>query len=121
MNKTKVLLAGCSNPIVATDIQAKLETLECKVNVIGNLDNLMVSVALDKPSVVCIHFHEFTHNALEISKELFDRFGIFSIVLVSSEAFKEAVSISNSKNIVDTLLIPFSSSELKRVLDKVKG
>lgn len=121
MYKTKVLLASCSNPILATDIQSKLESLECKVNVIGELSNLVVSVMLDKPSVVCIHFHEFTHNALEVSKELFDRFGISTIFLVSNKAFKEAIDISNSDNVVDTLLIPFSSSKMKKALDMIEG
>lgn len=117
MLKTKVLLAGCSNPVIATDVQTKLQNLAYKINVIGELNNLFISVALDKPSVVLIHFHEFTHNAIQIAKELYEKHGVESILLVSSNSFKEAVDIAKNDNLKGCLKIPFSKEELKAVLE----
>lgn len=111
MKELKVLIAGCSNPTISSEIQKHLENINCKVNTIGDLNNIMVSVALDRPDIICIHFHTFTHNALDISKELNDKYSIPSVFLVDSDSFKEAIEISDL-NIIGCLNIPVSQTEL---------
>lgn len=119
MKKLKILIAGCNNHILASNIQKQLEDIDCKVNIIGELNNIMVSVALDKPDIVSIHFHEFTHNALEISKQLNDTYNIPTIFLVNSDSFKEAVDLSEL-NVIACLTVPVDEEELTEIVEQYK-
>lgn len=120
MKDLKILIAGCTNPIISNDIKKQLQSIDCRVNIIGDLDNIMVSVALDKPDIICIHFHAFTHNALDISKELNDRYGLATIFLVDNDSFREAVEICDF-NIIGCLNIPFAQQELIDIVNFYKN
>jgi DNA-binding NtrC family response regulator len=120
LKDVKVLIAGCSNPIISSNIQRALKDINCKVNIIGDLKNILVSVALDKPDIVCIHFHPFTHNALEISKELNNKYEIPSIFFIDSDSFRDAVEICDF-NILGCLNIPFIEKELIDIIKTYKN
>ncbi len=119
MSKTKVLIAGSNSPILAMDLQNQLEMFDCKVNVIGELNNLMVSVSLDKPDVVFIHFHEFTHNAIDLSRQINERFSIPTIFMVNLDSFKDVVESIEDQNILGCLDIPINSKQLTYLLQQV--
>lgn len=117
MNQIKILIAGCNSHILSTKIKEDIESLgNYKVNTIGSLDNLSISMALDKPNVVLIHFHVFTHNALEISQEIYDNYGVPSIFMVDSEAFREPVELMESAHILGCITSKFPIQEIQNIL-----
>lgn len=119
MSKTKVLIAGCNTPILAMELQNQLEEFDCKVNVIGELNNLLISIALDRPDVVFIHFHEFTHNAINLSKEINERFNIPTIFMASLDSFKNVIEEIKDQNIIGCIDIPINSKQLSYFLQQI--
>lgn len=119
MSKTKVLIAGCSSPIIAMDLQNHLEEFSCKVNVIGELKNLIISVSLDKPDAVCIHFHEFTHDAIDLSRQIYERFQIPTIFMVNKDSFKDVIEGMQSDYIIGCLDIPSNQKQVSYLLQQI--
>ena len=72
---------------------------------------------LDKPNFVCIYFHTFTHNAIEVSKQLNNKFSIPTLFLVDSDSFKKAIEISEL-NTIGCLNIPTSQDQLDDIISK---
>ena len=120
MNKIKILIAGSNSHILSTKIKEDIESIlsNCKVNTIGSLDNLSISMALDKPNAVILHFHLFTHNALEVSQELYDNYGVPSIVMVDSESFRKAVELIESPHVLGCISRQYSIQEIQNILIK---
>ena len=119
MNQIKILIAGCNSLILSTKIKEKIESLDnCEVNTIGSLDNLSVSVALDKPNAVILHFHVFTHNALEVSQELYDNYGVPSIFMIDSESFREPVELIESPHVLGCFTTQFSIEEIQEIIQQ---
>ena len=118
MNQIKILIAGCNSHILSTTIKEDIESLgKYTVNSIGSLDNLSVSMALDKPNVVILHFHVFTHNALEVSQELYDNYDVPSILMIDSESFREPVELIESPHVLGCITTQFSIEEIQEILN----
>ena len=119
MNQIKILIAGCNGHIFSTTIQEDLEALgNYKINTIGSLDNLSVSMALDKPNVILIHFHVFTHNAIDISQKLYNKYGVSSIFMIDSNVFREPVELIESTHILGCVSIKSSTQEIHNIIKK---
>lgn len=117
MNQIKILIAGCTSHILSTKLKEDIESLmNYKVNTIGSLDNLSISMALDKPNAVILHFHVFTHNVLEVSQKLYDNYGVPSIIMVDSEAFREPVELIDSPHVLGCITTQFSIEEIQNIL-----
>jgi len=112
----KVLIAGITNPIVSNTIKQQFEQNDCKVNIIGQLDNIEISVMLDRPDLVCIYFHTFTHNAIDVAKSLNNKFGIPTLFLIESDSFRQAVEICEL-NTLGCLNIPTTQEQINDVMN----
>jgi len=116
MKNIKVLIAGITNPVVSNTIKEQFEQNDCKVNIIGQLDNIEISVMLDRPDLVCIYFHTFTHNAIDVAKSLNNKFGIPTLFLIESDSFRQAVDICEDLNTLGCLKIPTSQEQIDDVV-----